>query len=212
MGNLSQIERKNSGITFTPIPLASFLSEKILEYYTVSDNGQSMVITDPACGEGVLLLSIAQQLPSNLNAQILGYDTNQAFVDKASIEFEKQGIVNSKFVCCDFLQESNPNKDLFSISNEDIPLSDIIIANPPYVRTQLLGAERAQQLAKDFSLSGKIDLYFAFIVAMTQNLKPDGIIGVITSNRYLTTKSGAPIRKYLFEHYEILEVIDLTNA
>ncbi|MCK9413801.1 MAG: hypothetical protein M0Q53_15990 [Prolixibacteraceae bacterium] len=44
---------------------------------------------------------------------------------------------------------------------------------------------------------------------MTESLKEDGILGVITSNRYLSTKSGESIRKFLSENYEILELENL---
>ncbi|MEI6297269.1 MAG: TaqI-like C-terminal specificity domain-containing protein, partial [bacterium] len=44
------------------------------------------------------------------------------------------------------------------------------------------------------------------------SLKQGGLLGVITSNRYLSTKSGASIRKFLSENYEILELIDLGDT
>jgi type I restriction-modification system DNA methylase subunit len=91
-------------------------------------------------------------------------------------------------------------------------LSDIIIANPPYVRTQILGTKKAQELAKRFNLTGRVDLYYPFLIAMTNVLKEGGLIGVITSNRYLFTKSGESIRKFLLDNYEILEVIDLGDT
>jgi adenine-specific DNA-methyltransferase len=47
---------------------------------------------------------------------------------------------------------------------------------------------------------------------MTESLKEGGILGVITSNRYLSTKGGESIRKYLVDNYEILEVIDLGDT
>ena len=112
----------------------------------------------------------------------------------------------------DFLEEATlKTNDLFSAcSNQEF--ADIIIANPPYVRTQHLGAEKSQQISKKFNLKGKIDLYYPFLVGMTNVLKKGGIIGVITSNRYLTTKSGAEIRKFLLEHYDIIEVVDLGDS
>lgn len=203
-------EKKKNGITFTPEPLALFLAEKILEHYNPNENNE-LIITDPACGDGALLSSIARQLPAS-KLLFYGYDTNESFLNKAKSWFKNKGITKAEFVCADFLQLSNHNQDLFSSVLEPIPLSDIIIANPPYVRTQVLGAERSQELAKSYSLSGKVDLYFAFIVAMTRALKTGGILGVITSNRYMTTKSGAPIRKYLIEQYDLLEVIDLGDT
>ncbi|AUX17869.1 Eco57I restriction-modification methylase domain-containing protein [Flavobacterium columnare] len=89
---------------------------------------------------------------------------------------------------------------------------DVVIANPPYVRTQILGTEQAQNLARKFNLKGRVDLYYPFLISMTESLKEGGILGVITSNRYLSTKGGESIRKYLSENYEILELIDLGDT
>jgi hypothetical protein len=47
---------------------------------------------------------------------------------------------------------------------------------------------------------------------MTESLKVGGIIGVITSNRYLSTKSGESVRKFLNENYEIIEIVDLGDT
>jgi hypothetical protein len=89
---------------------------------------------------------------------------------------------------------------------------DIVIANPPYVRTQVLGSERAQRLAARFRLSGRVDLYHAFLVAATEVLRPGGLIGIITSNRFLITDGGKAIRGFLAGQYEICEVIDLGDT
>ncbi|MCB9296266.1 MAG: hypothetical protein H6559_24565 [Lewinellaceae bacterium] len=47
---------------------------------------------------------------------------------------------------------------------------------------------------------------------MTKSLKAGGLIGVITSNRFLFTKSGESIRDFLAEHYEIINAIDLGDT
>lgn len=211
MNNLSQIERKNGGVTFTPSALADFLSERILFHSAIKEGHPT--IMDPACGDGALLDSIARKLSSSqIGATYLGYDTNEDFIQYCSSNISAAPyLANSQFICADFLETATPATDLFSTPRE-IPQVDVIIANPPYVRTQVLGAARSQQLAQLYSLKGKVDLYFAFLVAMTNCLKKGGIVGVITSNRYLTTKSGAQVRKFLLEQYDILEVIDLGDT
>lgn len=80
------------------------------------------------------------------------------------------------------------------------------------MRTQNLGSEKSKKIAKNFNLTGKVDLYYPFLIGMTNVLKKGGVLGVITSNRYLTTKSGADIRKFLLDNYDILEVIDLRDS
>lgn len=210
MERISRVDRKNAGITFTPTELADFLSERILHYSTI--NEKTPLIMDPACGDGALLNSIAQQISPSIEAKYMGYDTNQDFINQCSSKLSLlPHLLQSEFICADFLETVKPNPDLFSTPYKQ-PLADIIIANPPYVRTQVLGATRSQQLAQIYALTGKVDLYFAFLIAMTNCLKKGGILGVITSNRYLTTKSGAQVRKFLLEQYDILEVIDLGDT
>ena len=146
------------------------------------------------------------------SSNLIGYDTDENYLSLAKeLIFSISNTNDSIFLNDDFLTICPNNDDLF---NEKIRRSfaDIIIANPPYVRTQVLGAEKAQQLARDFNLSGRVDLYYPFFMAMTNALKVGGILGVITSNRYICTKSGADIRKYLLENYNVLEVIDLGDT
>jgi hypothetical protein len=89
---------------------------------------------------------------------------------------------------------------------------DLIIANPPYVRTQILGANQAQQLAQEFGLSGRVDLYFAFILGIGEVLNRNGVAGIIVSNRFMTTKSGATVRKAIRDRFTIRHVWDLGDT
>lgn len=191
---------KQTGATFTPNELARFLSEKILSY-THSFAEQSCIV-DPACGDGALLSAIYNVSPKVPSMRFVGFDMNATYLGTA--EETLKNIANHTLYQKDFLE--------VAVTKEYNQYADIIIANPPYVRTQLLGAAKTQELAKTFGLEGRLDLYHAFLVGMTNLLKNGGLLGVITSNRYLTTKSGAPIRKYLLEHYDILEIIDLGDT
>lgn len=200
-------DKKRTGATFTPDFLAEFLSERILQHYHISD--PSICVLDPACGDGILLSSIYKK-SGEILTNIIGYDTNEEYLSEAySLINNRKGI--GKFYNEDFLTVCPNTTDLFS-DNIRKNFADIIIANPPYVRTQILGVEKAKQLANDFGLRGRIDLYYPFFMAMTNALKIGGILGVITSNRYICTKSGSDIRKYLFDNYEIVELIDLGDT
>lgn len=207
---------KETGATFTPKGLADFLSERILSYTKVSNP----LIVDPACGDGALLLSVSKQLDElNEKYYLQGYDTNIDYLKAAKSYLSENNNTNFSLKNKDFLEvikvDSIQQKLELSNSINTITsnnFADIVIANPPYVRTQILGAEKAQILAKKYNLKGRVDLYYPFLIAMTYALKENGIIGVITSNRFLFTKSGNSIRKFLFENYEILEVIDLGDT
>ena len=212
---MEEVTIKNSGATFTPPLLADFLADKLISHLEMSEN-QQISILDPACGEGELLLSIANKVKSLGKGyfQIRGYDTNADYLAVTKSSLSEINRISINLVQQDFLESEGvviEKSDLFHQSKQP-DLSDIIIANPPYVRTQILGTKKAQELAKRFNLTGRVDLYYPFLIAMTNVLKEGGLIGVITSNQYLFTKSGESIRKFLLDNYEILEVIDLGDT
>ncbi|MBZ0243283.1 MAG: N-6 DNA methylase, partial [Bacteroidales bacterium] len=206
---------KNTGATFTPKGLSVFLAERIAAY---AQPKQSRVL-DPACGEGELLIAMGEVLDANaIDFSLTGYDANEQYLNFAKDRLMQLGVRKTELHHEDFLQviditSSGILPSLFDQYTSEVNNSyDIVIANPPYVRTQLLGTEQAQALSKKFNLKGRVDLYYPFLIAMTESLKEGGLIGVITSNRYLSTKSGESVRKFLSENYEILELIDLGDT
>lgn len=208
---------KSTGATFTPEGLADFLALEITKYI---DSNHILSVLDPSCGEGELLLSIKRVLDNkNIEYSLSGFDTNQSYLDVANSRFELLDSNKVSLKQGDFLElvdlSDNQLSLGFEVEKEDSSINcstDVIIANPPYVRTQVLGSKKAQELAKKFNLKGRVDLYYPFLISMTESLKEGGILGVITSNRYLSTKGGESIRKYLVDNYEILEVIDLGDT
>lgn len=207
---------KNTGATFTPKELSVFLAERIAAY--VKPTCQKVL--DPACGEGELLIAMGDVLnEKTIDFSLTGYDANEQYLSFAKDRLLYFGNEKSELIHKDFLQSVDISSDCNTPSLfEECTFSginnsfDIVIANPPYVRTQILGTEQAQALARKFNLKGRVDLYYPFLMAMTESLKESGILGVITSNRYLSTKSGESIRKFLSENYEILELIDLGDT
>lgn len=206
---------KNTGATFTPKELAVFLAERIALYAQPKNNR----VLDPACGEGELLVAMGEVLnKKSIDFSLTGYDANEQYLSFAKdrlLRFgnEKFDLVHEDFLLSVDVSSVGNTPSLFDECTSSVNNSfDIVIANPPYVRTQILGTEQAQNLARKFNLKGRVDLYYPFLIAMTESLKEDGILGVITSNRYLSTKSGESVRKYLSDNYEILELIDLGDT
>ena len=208
-------EIKKTGATFTPRPLADFLSNRIT---ALLKPDQTVSILDPACGDGELLLSISAHLTkAGYPFALSGYDSNKHYLSSAQIRLQQADREKTTLTNKDFLDTVSLPNQQFSIGfDSEIQvrnqLFDVIIANPPYVRTQVLGSEYAQKLSQKFNLKGRVDLYYAFLIGMTNCLKADGILGVITSNRYLSTKSGESVRKFLTENYNIVELIDLGDT
>lgn len=205
---------KESGAHYTPNELSKFLAKKLLAHFNAPKKMEEVRALDPACGDGELLLALAQENP-DFPLHLTGVDSNPDALILAENRLKEVNVHNYNLEFGDFLEKVNVEEDnLFNldtgIHNED--LVDMIIANPPYVRTQVLGSEKSKELGVKFNLKGRVDLYQAFLVAMTQKLKPEGLICVITSNRYLTTSGGKDTREFLDCNYEILEVIDLGDT
>lgn len=200
---------KETGATFTPPKLAEFLAEIMLPHL---DQTTNLRVLDPACGDGALLKAIGQLLLHNqIEGNLTGFDLDSGYIEKAALQLDDLE-VESELHHQDFLQTVGSPDDAPGLFDTQGDKYDAIIANPPYVRTQILGADYAQKLAQRFNLKGRVDLYYAFLIGMTQKLRVGGILGVLTSNRYLYTKGGESIRKYLSENYDILQVIDLGDT
>lgn len=221
----SLVDRKETGSHYTSSALSKYMAKKLLKYAKCDGSGEMQSILDPSCGEGELLKAIINEIDTE-NLEVIGMDTDKEAIHNASKSLSASNNSNIRLFNSDYLElfEGDTDYDLFSgikiredfwCSGEEedgLKKVDMIIANPPYVRTQVLGAGKAQDLGSKFNLKGRVDLYHVFLVAMTNHLKENGLICVITSNRYLTTAGGKDIRKFLNENYEILEVIDLGDT
>ncbi len=204
---------KQDGATFTPAALANYLAVELVGHMP---SNTPIRVLDPACGDGALLFAMGTALDgAGIPYTLTGYDINRPYLDVAEELLSGLGALDTRVECGDFLEsfvrrESVPG--LFDAVDQEAPAYDLVIANPPYVRTQHLGAERAQMIAERFDLKGRVDLYYPFVIAMTRMLKPGGMLGLITSNRFLSIQSGAPVRQFLSAHYDVKHIVDLGDT
>ncbi|HEX7449028.1 MAG TPA: N-6 DNA methylase [Pirellulales bacterium] len=203
-------KRKATGAHFTPPDLARLVAERVAALMAGLQG--PIRVLDPACGDGNLLCAIYDAFSRELRRRItlIGIENDDASFAALKARQPKFNGCHTDLVQGDFLEFFGDN-DLFG-SHEAMEPVDCIIANPPYVRTQVLGAKRAQQLAARFGLSGRVDLYQAFLVAISRQLRPGGILGVITSNRFLTTRGGMATRRFLRTRFDLIEIVDLGDT
>ncbi len=205
--------RKKTGAHYTPQILADFVANQIVKHCVQDLSQPKIKILDPAVGDGELLLALSTMLQKEEGREIdvAGFDTDILAIEATDKRFS-DSLLN--------LSVSIKNEDFVSFSLQHrtegslfpLPKYDVVIANPPYVRTQMLGAESSQDLAQKFGLSGRVDLYHVFICGISAVLRPGGIAGIIVSNRFMTTRGGAEIRRRLQEEFEILHVWDLGDT
>lgn len=199
--------QKSNGATYTPELLANFVAEKMLKKFSYPEQG-GIRILDPATGDGALLMALLNLLPISLHnrIEVFGFDTDLVAINLAKKKLETAfPSINFCFKKIDFL-------NYLLNFDKKIEKFDLIIANPPYVRTQVVGAAQAKVLAQRFGLTGRIDLYYPFLLGISQVLSADGIAGIITSNRFMTTKSGEAVRHSLLSRFRIIQAWDMGDS
>lgn len=209
-------EEKSSGSTYTPANFAAFVADQIVQSADLPKSGKIRVL-DPACGDGALLIALIERLPLSARerVEVVGYDINPTAITLAWQRLRRDfPDLTMHFEQKDFLEHVlnlQGGGDMFSAGEVQEPFH-LVIANPPYVRTQIMGAQQAQKLAQSFELTGRVDLYYPFLLGISQVLAENGVTGVITSNRFMTTKSGQAVRRAMLSRFRILHAWDLGDT
>lgn len=213
----SEVEsHKSSGATYTPVEFAEFVADNMIKVADCLGTGKIRIL-DPACGDGALLDALIRRFPpeSRNRLEVVGYDTDLKAIRSASLRFRQDfSELNIQLEQKDFLNHVlnlQGGGGLFSLGVVHEPF-DLVIANPPYVRTQILGTQVAQQLAQTFGLTGRVDLYYPFLLGISQVLAENGVAGVITSNRFMTTRSGQAVRRAILSRFRVLHAWDLGDT
>lgn len=88
---------------------------------------------------------------------------------------------------------------------------DIVIGNPPYVRHEKIKYIKPF-LQKHYRVFvSTADLYVYFYEKGYRLLKEDGVLAYITSNKWMRTRYGERLRKFLKENTTILKLMDFTG-
>ena len=211
-------QKKRDGVVYTPPALATFIAERLLSWVDPDElaRRQSLTIYDPAVGDGALLFALREALEANSSAPstlcIRGGDIDAEALSLARARFERAPASDSaastavvSFKEIDFLASLED-------SNAHTFAPDLLIANPPYVRTQVLGAEVVASLRERFGLTGRIDLSHAFLLRALEVLAPGGVAAIITSNRFMTVRAGEKVRAKLRSEATLREILDLGDT
>lgn len=102
------------------------------------------------------------------------------------------------------------NKDFKDILEEGG--FDIIIGNPPYVRnTSLSNADKEFYLKNYYSANGQFDLYVLFNELAVKLVKPNGIIGFIQPNKFISAEYGEKLLNLLNNSCEFLKIKNVSQ-
>jgi len=113
------------------------------------------------------------------------------------------------------------------------PAFDVVVANPPYIRQELLGEKEklkikslieseyrnklfigalSKKVKESITLDKQSDTYIYFYIHGLSFLKNGGKLGFISSNKWLEVGYGEPFQQFLLDNTKILYVIEFDNA
>ncbi|HWN32937.1 MAG TPA: N-6 DNA methylase [Pseudonocardia sp.] len=195
--------RKRHGVHYTPPELAGFLADRAVR--ALAPPGERPVrVLDPACGDGALLAAAGQRLrDGGYRVELVGSDRDPAAVTAAGLRLAELGLPAALRV-----------RDALAPPEDPTPSAGyhLVITNPPYVRTQVLGAATAAELARRFGLRGRVDLMHVFVALAAEQLVEGGVLGLLCSNRFLSTQAGANVRGLFADRFRVREVYDLGDS
>ena len=203
------------------------------EYYTptaVCDLVSRLAVTDaddavldPACGTGAFLLGARRRLRAlgddatgprdGIAGRLAGIEPNRVPAQLARINLAVRS------------RDRDPEAvdvrvgDFFDVAVDDFPCPssgegfDAVVGNPPYVRQEDIDDKDHVRRHLDAEgvdagdLSRRSDLYAYFLTHATEFLRDGGDLGFVTSDRWLDTRYGEDLQRFLLEHYAIRAVI-----
>lgn len=169
---------------------------------------------DPAVGEGIFLASIQNIIPGLVRKYSLslpdnwrrthlsGYDIDRNMVERCKARLSSPVTLFQS----DFLLDKPHNLQ-----------PDIIIANPPYVRQELIDKKYKHKLiektrslfsAEGIGISARSDLYLYFILHGLYQLKQNGVLTMIIPNGWMDNDYGTSLRQLLLHHFQICSILD----
>jgi len=139
----NETKEKANGVVYTPREMVDCLANQMINFSKIDLTKQlSVSVLDPAVGEGELLIALIQEITSinhNIDILAVGYETgDDVAADTQSRLTNLLPNVTIRIITNDFLAIADLIEEKF----------DFIIANSPYIRTQTLGSNKAQEIAQ----------------------------------------------------------------
>ena len=208
-------EKRENGVVFTPCYIVEYILENTLNEQLSEDS----VIIDPACGSGAFLVLAAEKLSLKLNKSIAETISQNIF----GIDLSEDNVRRTKELLTLLVLSYGESADslCFNIKVADSLKENwfelfgkktfhFVIGNPPYVNTHDMSKDTISYLKKNYRTTqkGTFNIFYAFIEQSMKFLSPNGMLGFIIPNNYLTITAAEDLRKYLVENKYLSKIID----
>ena len=187
-------DRKLRGAYYTPPAIAKFILQ-----WGINGSSDSSIL-EPSCGEGVFLEILAQE--EMLYKQITAVEYEASEAEKArAITLHDAVVINADFhrFCLDTNQRFN-----------------LVVGNPPFIRYQYYDPAQQKLADEIFSRSNLkrtklTNAWVTFVVGCSQLLTDTGKMGLVLPSELLMVKYAQPLRQYLAQNFNKINIISFEN-
>ncbi len=193
--------RRTRGEYYTPRPVRDLLARLTV---TAADDR----VLDPACGTGGFLASAVRRKRA-VTAD--GDDDGSAHSHDGALVGVEVAPDPARLAAASLPADVHV-ADFFDVTPAELggPF-DAVVGNPPYVRHEDISDDAAVRAhlkrvgAGD--LSRRADLYAYFLTRATEFLAPGGDLGLVVSDRWLDTRYGEDVQRFLLDNYAVRAVV-----
>ncbi|MBN2261158.1 MAG: Eco57I restriction-modification methylase domain-containing protein [Clostridiales bacterium] len=209
---VSKEEKLLTGSFYTPHDVANLIVLKTLENY--EGDLKKVKVADISSGTGNLLIAYINQcevqddkertaLLKRIYAYELQWEALLIYINRILLMYEIFPFDLCLNITLGNTLEMNINERF-----------DIVLGNPPYIGEKNNKDFFREIKKNDFGnkyYESKMDFYYYFLYKGWQVLKPDGIMGVISTSYYFTADGAVNLRKYIKNNIDILEIINFND-
>ena len=211
---MSSEQIKANGAIHTPPVLADFIVQGAYKRWARQnpDSAGPMKVGDLSSGAGAFLNALAK-LPLPAECRVHGIEKDLASVVCSDL-IKIATKANWELSCADSLSRSARQSSLLDQSIPENNGFDLLVGNPPYVRSPNLPATYVATLRNTFETipSGNFDLSIAFLEQAIEKLRPNGVFSYITSSKFTSAKYGKLIAQKLSKEHRILSIEDFSDS
>lgn len=203
--NYTEKEIKEYGIVYTPKYISDFIIKEL-------NPNINETILEPSIGHGIFIISLIEYIENKYKLskkELKEYFINKVFgkdIKKQNIEELKELlIIYFKKKDIKILKEELNNFNVGNTLYSSKTHYDIIVGNPPYIRTKNMKEQELTKLRENYISceKGNIDIYYAFIEFAN---KYSNRSSFIVPNSFIYSTSGNKIREIIKDN--ILSLID----